>query len=72
MCAAGFRGALRPLDKRLTVHPGQMVQVVYEVRNESDAAVAGQAIPSYGPRAAAEYFRKLDCFLLYQAGAESG
>lgn len=44
------------------VHPGQLVQVMYEVRNESDVAVTGQAIPSYGPQVAGQYFRKLDCF----------
>lgn len=55
-----------PLEKRLTVHPGQIVQVVYEVKNESDAPVTGQAIPSYGPKVAAGYFKKLDCFCFTQ------
>ena len=52
----------RPLQTSIKVHPGQLVQVMYEVRNRSDQAVAGQAIPSYGPQVAAKYFRKLDCF----------
>lgn len=52
----------RPLQTSVKVHPGQLVQVMYEVRNRSDEAVAGQAIPSYGPQVAARYFRKLDCF----------
>jgi len=52
----------RPLQTSIKVHPGQLVQVTYEVRNRSDHAVAGQAIPSYGPQVAAKYFRKLDCF----------
>jgi cytochrome c oxidase assembly protein subunit 11 len=39
-----------------------LVQVMYEVHNRSDQAVAGQAIPSYGPQVAGQYFRKLDCF----------
>ena len=52
----------RPLQTSVKVHPGQLVQVMYEVRNRSDQAVAGQAIPSYGPQVAAKYFRKLDCF----------
>lgn len=49
-------------ERRMSVHPGQLVQVVYEVRNDSDTTMAGQAIPSYGPKVAAQYFRKLDCF----------
>ncbi|MFO1321229.1 MAG: cytochrome c oxidase assembly protein [Burkholderiales bacterium] len=52
----------RPVSRSMKVHPGQLVQVVYEVRNESDDAVSGQAIPSYGPQVAGRYFRKLDCF----------
>lgn len=52
----------RPLQSSVKVHPGQLVQVLYEVRNDSDAPVKGQAIASYGPQLAGRYFRKLDCF----------
>ena len=52
----------RPLTPIVTVHPGELTQVVYEVENLSDHTVTGQAVPSYGPRLAAEYFRKLECF----------
>lgn len=52
----------RPLERSIRVHPGQLAQVVFEVRNKSAAPVAGQAIPSYGPQLAGQYFRKLDCF----------
>ncbi|HEX4885741.1 MAG TPA: cytochrome c oxidase assembly protein [Casimicrobiaceae bacterium] len=52
----------KPAEPVVTVHPGELRQVVYEVVNTTDRAVTGQAIPSYGPREAAQYFRKLDCF----------
>lgn len=52
----------RPAERSIKVHPGQLVQVTYEVRNDSDEVVTGQAIPSYGPQLAGQYFRKLDCF----------
>jgi cytochrome c oxidase assembly protein subunit 11 len=52
----------RPLTPIVTVHPGEVAQVVYEVENTSEHSVTGQAVPSYGPQLAAEYFRKLDCF----------
>jgi cytochrome c oxidase assembly protein subunit 11 len=51
-----------PLTPIVTVHPGEVSQVVYEVENISEHPVTGQAVPSYGPQLAAEYFRKLDCF----------
>ncbi|MCB1896404.1 MAG: cytochrome c oxidase assembly protein [Zoogloeaceae bacterium] len=52
----------RPLQRSVTVHPGELVQVAFEVVNNRDYAVAGQAIPSYGPRIAGAHVRKLDCF----------
>jgi cytochrome c oxidase assembly protein subunit 11 len=52
----------RPLTPIVNVHPGEVTQVVYEVENTSEHPVTGQAVPSYGPQVAAEYFRKLDCF----------
>lgn len=48
--------------RSVQVRPGELVQVVYQVRNTSDAPVAGQAIPSYGPKVAAGHFRKMECF----------
>jgi cytochrome c oxidase assembly protein subunit 11 len=63
---ANVRGELpwsfRPLERVVKVHPGELTRVSYEIRNDSAMAVTGQAIPSYGPRLAAAYFRKLECF----------
>jgi len=52
----------RPLTPIVTVHPGELTQVVYEIENISDRPLTGQAIPSYGPPRAGEYFKKLECF----------
>jgi cytochrome c oxidase assembly protein subunit 11 len=52
----------RPLTPIVSVHPGAVTQVVYEVENLSGRTVTGQAVPSYGPQLAGEYFRKLECF----------
>ena len=49
----------RPLQTSVKVHPGQLVQVMYEVHNRSDQAVAGQAIPSYGPQVAGQLMGKI-------------
>lgn len=50
----------------MRVHPGEMAQAMFEVRNEKDYPVSGQAIPSYGPAYAAQYFKKIDCFCFRQ------
>jgi cytochrome c oxidase assembly protein subunit 11 len=52
----------RPLEVEVDVHPGEVRQVEYEITNTTDRAITGQAIPSYGPAYAAQYFRKLECF----------
>jgi cytochrome c oxidase assembly protein subunit 11 len=56
----------KPLEASVTVHPGEITQVVYEVRNTLDRPVTGQAVPSYGPQQAALYFRKVECFCFQQ------
>ncbi len=52
----------RPLERSVKVHPGELTQVAFEVVNTRDRPVAGQAIPSYGPKIAGAHFRKLECF----------
>jgi cytochrome c oxidase assembly protein subunit 11 len=52
----------KPLETSVKVHPGEIATVVYEVSNVSGRAVTGQAIPSYGPMLAGQFFRKIECF----------
>jgi cytochrome c oxidase assembly protein subunit 11 len=64
----------KPLVNHVTVHPGELVTVEYEVVNARSAPVTGQAVPSYGPQMAAAYFKKVDCFCFTQqtlAGGET-
>lgn len=56
----------RPLASSLVAHPGAVTQVEYEIRNTLDRPVTGQAVPSYGPQLAGQYFRKLECFCFQQ------
>jgi len=58
----GLPWRFRPLEPSVSVHPGALTQVEYEIVNETGRPVTGQAIPSYAPRNAASHFRKLDCF----------
>ncbi len=54
--------AFKPVKNFLEVHPGEMHEIVYEVVNTLDRPVAAQAIPSYAPKTATEYFTKIECF----------
>jgi len=56
----------RPLVNHLQVHPGELATVEYEIVNQRAAPVTGQAVPSYGPQFAGEYFKKLECFCFTQ------
>ena len=62
----------RPLEPHISVNPGAVSQAVFEVVNTTDHPVTGQAIPSYGPRYAAQYFRKLDCFCFAKQTLQPG
>jgi len=61
-----------PVERSRRVHPGELVHVSYEVRNDSAQPIAAQAIPSYGPKVASGYFRKLDCFCFSKQVLEPG
>ncbi len=62
----------RPLESITSVHPGEVRQVVYEIANMTDRPLTGQAIPSYGPMEAAQYFRKLECFCFAKQTLQPG
>ena len=62
----------RPLTRHVDVHPGALVHVEYEIANVRDAPVTGQAVPSYGPALAGQYFRKLECFCFQQQTLAAG
>ena len=61
-----------PVEKTVRFHPGELVQVTYEVRNHSGVPVTGQAIPSWGPQVAGRHLKKLDCFCFTQQTLQAG
>jgi cytochrome c oxidase assembly protein subunit 11 len=61
----------RPTVASMKVHPGEMAQVVYEVVNKQSYKMDAQAIPSYAPQQAAQYFKKMDCFCFKQQTLEA-
>lgn len=62
----GLPWRFAPRERSVRVHPGELVQIAYMARNDSDRPIVGQAVPSYGPQLAGRYFRKLDCFCFTQ------
>ena len=62
----------KALEKSVRFHPGQLVEVMFEVQNNSDRAITGQAVPSFGPQLAGRYFKKLDCFCFTQQTLQPG
>ncbi|MGB7305691.1 MAG: cytochrome c oxidase assembly protein [Burkholderiaceae bacterium] len=62
------RGAWRfkPEHSSVSVHPGELVTIVYDLVNTSDRQTIGQAIPSYLPTQSAAYFKKIQCFCFDQ------
>lgn len=70
--AHGLPWRFRPLVRHLEVHPGELVQVEYEIANVRGEPVTGQAVPSYGPALAGQYFLKLECFCFRQQTLAAG
>jgi cytochrome c oxidase assembly protein subunit 11 len=62
----------KPVVGAIKVHPGQLTTVEYEIINVREQSVTGQAVPSYGPQRAGEYFKKLECFCFTQQTLAAG
>ena len=58
----GLPWQFKPLQSSVRIHPGEPVDVMYEITNNSDRVINGQAIPSYSPRSLERYLRKFECF----------
>ena len=62
----------RPHVNHVTVHPGELVHVDYDLVNLESRPMAGQAIPSYAPMQSAQHFQKLECFCFQQQTLAAG
>lgn len=58
----GLPWQFKPLQSSVKIHPGEPVDVMYEITNNSDREINGQAIPSYSPRNLEKYLKKFECF----------
>lgn len=62
LATTGLPWEFRPLTKKLEVHPGEMHEVKYWVRNTGNETITGQAVPSVTPGLIAVNFKKIECF----------
>lgn len=58
----GMPWTFRAEQRVLRVHPGQLNEVRFYVRNTTDRVMVAQAVPSLAPGSAAEFFHKTECF----------
>jgi cytochrome c oxidase assembly protein subunit 11 len=52
----------RATQNSVTVHPGELTTVLYEVVNSVPRTVKAQAVPSYTPQEVTPHFKKIECF----------
>ena len=52
--------------------PGQTYSVIYTLKNLSGRPIRAQAVPSYGPRRAGQWFQKIQCFCFEQLTMAAG
>ena len=64
--------SFHPLVKHVAVHPGQVTTIEYEVTNTRQEPITGQAVASYGPQLAGEFFKKFECFCFTQQTLQPG
>jgi cytochrome c oxidase assembly protein subunit 11 len=62
----------RPQQDKLIVRPGEMNTATFYVRNRSENAITGQAVPSVSPGQAALYLKKIECFCFEQQMLPAG
>lgn len=57
---------------KMIVHPGARNKTLFFVKNNSNIRMTVQAIPSFAPSAAANYFHKVECFCFSQQTLKPG
>jgi len=68
----GMTWTFRSEQGAVHVHPGELTETKFYVRNTSDHMMVAQAVPSLVPGTAAEYFHKTECFCFNRQVLEPG
>ena len=69
---AGLPWDFYPMVKKVTVHPGEVKDVMYYAKNNSNKTIIAQAIPGITPWQATGYFKKTECFCFKQQTLKPG
>lgn len=69
---AGLSWKFWPELGGVRVHPGELKEVNFFVKNTADRVMMAQAIPSLVPVAATQYFHKTECFCFNQQVLQPG
>ena len=69
---SGMSWQFEALTRQIKVHPGEMNQVDFLVKNPSSKRIIGQAVPSVSPGTAAIFLNKTECFCFEQQILEAG
>jgi len=69
---SGMPWEFRTETRQVKVHPGELNQVDFYVRNPAKTAIVGQAVPSVSPGPAALYMNKTECFCFEQQTLQAG
>lgn len=59
---ASIPWSFAPEMAQISVHPGEVKVVHFDVENLTGTAMIGRAVPSVSPGEAARYFKKIECF----------
>lgn len=68
----GLGWNFHPKQSSIRLHPGQIETVLFEAKNITSQAVAGQAIPSVTPGVASIHFKKIECFCFVKQELQPG
>ena len=60
--AEGMPWKFQPMQASIDVHPGAVNTVEFYAKNVTDKDMVAQAVPSFVPAQAAQYFHKTECF----------
>lgn len=72
LATTGLPWEFEPMARKLEVHPGEIREVKYRVRNAGNETITGQAVPSVAPGVTAAHFKKIECFCFSQQTLKPG
>lgn len=61
-----------PLISELSAYPDQTMKVIFFAKNKTRKPMTVQAIPSYAPSQAAQFFHKIECFCFNKQTLQPG